>query len=197
LSNRPPWIAALIEQGIPGKAPDSAKVDEGISPSDDIIAHVMDVGANYWSLWNFHDISAANLMSWYKAFPNWFDRINRKIGYCVRPSLIWSYEDKGCLGVIVGFANDGISGVPGVLRVTVESAEGTPLQSGCLDPGYPLPGKIRQAQFVLPKGTKWQGLRLKAEIEVKGMRYPVRWACQQKLNDDGSLTLRANGRHAS
>ena len=94
-----------------------------------MIAHVMDIGANYWSLWNFH---------------------------------------------------------------RVESADGEPIKSGCLDAGYPLPGKIRQAQFVLPQGTKWQGLKLKAEIEVKGMRYPVRWACHQKLNDDGSLTLRAN-----
>jgi hypothetical protein len=24
------------------------------------------------------------------------------------------------------------------------------------------------------------------------MRYPVRWACHQELNDDGSLTLRPN-----
>ena len=197
LSNRPPWIAVAIEQGIPGSAPPSVEANEGISPSDDIIVHVMDVGANYWSLWNFHDISAENLMSWYRAFPAWFDRINRRIGYRVRPSLIWSYEDKGYLGVIVGFVNDGIAGVPGALRVTVESPEGTVLKSGCLDPGYPVPGKVRQAQFVLPKGTKWQGLRLKAEIEVKGMRYPVRWACHQRLNDDGTLTLRPNGRHQS
>ncbi|MFZ0661062.1 MAG: hypothetical protein WAM66_00080 [Acidobacteriaceae bacterium] len=34
----------------------------------------------------------------------------------------------------------------------------------------------------------------KAEIEVKGMRYPVRWACHQKLNEDGTLTLYPNGR---
>jgi hypothetical protein len=27
-------------------------------------------------------------------------------------------------------------------------------------------------------------------IEVKEQRYPVRWACRQKLNEDGSLTLR-------
>jgi hypothetical protein len=27
-----------------------------------------------------------------------------------------------------------------------------------------------------------------------GMRYPVRWACQQKSNADGSLTLRQNVR---
>jgi hypothetical protein len=74
--------------------------------------------------------------------------------------------------------------------VTVESQDGKTLKSGCLDARYPLLGKIWQAQFVLPQGTKWQGLKLKAEIEVKGMRHPVRWACHQKLNDDGSLTLR-------
>ena len=157
-----------------------------------MIAHVMDIGANYWSLWNFHQISAKNLMSYYQAYPAAFDRINRRIGYRVRPSFIWSYKDNGYLGLIIGFANDGIAGVPGVLRVSVESEDGKMLKSGCLDAGYPLPGKIRQAQFVLPQGTKWQGLKLKAEIEVKGMRYPVRWACHQKLNEDGSLTLRPN-----
>ena len=197
LSNRPPWAAVMIEQGLPGQPPDKVPSHEGVSPSDDIIVHVMDVGANYWSLWNFHQISAQNLASYYQAFPTWFDRINRRIGYRVRPSFIWSYEDNGSLGLIVGFANDGIAGVPGVLRVTVENEEGKPLNSGCLDAGSPLPGKVRQAQFVLSQGTKWQGLRLRAEIEVKGMRYPMRWACHQKLNDDGSLTLRANGRHAS
>jgi hypothetical protein len=197
LSNRPSWVAAMIEQGLPGQSPDKVESHEGVSPSDDIIVHVMDVGANYWSLWNFHQINAQNLMSYYQAFPRWFDRINRSIGYRVRPSLIWSYEDNGYLGLIVGFANDGIAGVPGVLRITVESEDGKPLKAGCLDAGYPLPGKVRQAQFVLPRGTKWQGLKLKAEIEVKGMRYPVRWACHEKLNEDGSLTLRANGRHAS
>jgi hypothetical protein len=110
----------------------------------------------------------------------------------VRPSFIWSYRDDGYLGLIVGFANDGIAGVPGVLRVTAESQDGKVLKSGCLDAGYPLPGKIRQAQFVLSNVTDWKGLKLRAEIEVKGMRYPVRWACHQKLNDDGSLTLRPN-----
>jgi hypothetical protein len=192
LSNRPPWIAALLEQGLPGKPPDPGAGFEGISPAENMIAHVMDVGVNYWSLWNFHNISAKNLMTYYQAYPAAFDRINRRIGYRVRPSFIWSYQDKGTLGLILGFANDGIAGVPGVLRVTVENQEGKPLKSGCLDAGYPLPGKIRQAQFVLPNLTDWKGLKLRAELEVKGMRYPVRWACHQKLNEDGSLTLRPN-----
>jgi hypothetical protein len=192
LSNRPPWIAALLEQGLPGKPPDSDAAYEGISPAENMIDHVIDVGANYFSLWNFHQISAKNLMSYYHTYPAAFDRINRRLGYRVRPSFIWSYRNDGYQGLIVGFANDGIAGVPGVLRVTVESQDGKILRSGCLDAGYPLPGKIRQAQFVLPNVTDWKGLKLRAEIEVKGMRYPVRWACHQKLNDDGSLTLRPN-----
>jgi hypothetical protein len=106
--------------------------------------------------------------------------------------MIWTYEDNSYLGLIIAFANDGIAGVPGVLRVTVEGADGRILKSGCLDAGYPLPGKLRQAQFVLPQGTKFTGLKLRAEIEVKGMRYPVRWACRQKVNEDGSLNLRPN-----
>jgi hypothetical protein len=196
LSNRPPWIAALLEQGLPGKPPDPRAAYEGISPAENMISHVIDVGANYWSLWNFHQISANNLMRYYEADRASFDRINRRIGYRVRPSFIWSYEDGGYLGLIVGFANDGIAGVPGVLRVNIESEDGKLLKSGCLDAGYPLPGKVRQAQFVLPQGTQWKGLRLRAELQVKGMRYPVRWACHQKLNDDGSLTLRPNLRQA-
>src|SRR6202161_3025353 len=192
LSNRPPWIAALLEQGLPGKPPDPGGAYEGISQAENMLAHVMDIGANYWSLWNFHQISAKNLMSYYQAYPAAFDRMSRRIGYRVRPSFLWSYRDGGNQGLIAGFANDGIAGVPGVLRVTVESQDGKVLKSGCLDAGYPLPGKIRQAQFVLSNATDWKGLRLRAEIEVKGMRYPMRWACHQKLNDDGSLTLRAN-----
>jgi hypothetical protein len=76
--------------------------------------------------------------------------------------------------------------------VTVETQDGKVLKSGCLDAGCPLPGKIRQAQFVLADVTEWKGLKLRAEIEVKGMRYPIRWACHPKLNEDGSLTQRPN-----
>ena len=78
----------------------------------------------------------------------------------------------------------------GVLRVSFLSKDGKVNVGGSLDAGYPLPGKVRQAKLALPKGTDWKGLRLKAEIEVKGQRCPVRWACRQKLNEDGSLTLR-------
>ncbi len=198
LSNRPPWTAASIEVGTSDGSEKSLRLDEGISYSDNVVSHAQDVGANYFSLWNWHRISAAGLQRYYAAYPKALDRLARHIGYRVRPSWVWTYDERGGPGLIIGFANDGIAGVPGVLRVSILSQSGEELCAGSLDAGYPLPGRIRQALFPLPKGTAWAGLRVKAEIVVKGQRLPVRWACQQKLNDDGSLTLRAtNGLNVS
>jgi len=190
LSNRPPWTAASIEVGISDGAQRSLRVDEGVTYSDNVIYHVKDVGASYFSLWNWHHISADGLKRYYQAHPQALDALARFIGYRVRPSWVWTYEERGESGLIVGFVNDGIAGVPGALRISVISPNGQELCSGCLDPGYPLPGRVRQALLPLPKGASWRGLRLRGEIEIKGQRSPVRWACRQKLNEDGSLTLR-------
>ena len=61
---------------------------------------MIDVGVNYWSLWNFHQINAKNLMTYYQAYPAAFDRISRRIGYRVRPSFIWSYKQDSYTGLI-------------------------------------------------------------------------------------------------
>ena len=65
---------------------------------------------------------------------------------------------------LIGFANDGCAGVPGALRVYVTSDDGKVMAGGSLDAGYPLPGKIRQAQFVLPRGVSWKGLKLRQKL---------------------------------
>jgi hypothetical protein len=54
------------------------------------------------------------------------------------------------------------------------------------------PTGLHQAMMMLPAGAQSEGLRLKAELAVKGVRYPVCWACRQKVNSDGSLTLPHN-----
>jgi hypothetical protein len=190
LSNRPPWTGASVEVGISDGTSETLHIDEGVTYSDNVISHVKDVGASYFSLWNWHRISAGGLQRYYEAHPQALDALARSIGYRLRPSWIWTYEERGEPGLIVGFVNDGIAGIPGALRISVQSPSGQELVAGSLDPGYPLPGRVRQALFPLPKGTAWQGLRLKAEIEVKGQRTSVRWACHQELNSDGSLTLR-------
>ena len=190
LSNRPAWTGVTVE--VPGAdgSPDSLHLDQGVTLTDNVIGHVRDVGAGYFSLWNWHRIRADRLRGYYDQYPDAINALAREIGYRVRPSWVWTYDAGDDAGVILGLVNDGIAGVPGVLRVSVLDASDKVLSTGGLDAGYPLPGKVRQAKFPLPRGTDWRGLRVKAEIEVKGQRYPVRWSCKQTLNADGTLTLR-------
>jgi hypothetical protein len=193
LSYRPAWSAAICEVGFTTGEPNQLRVDEdGITYNEQIISHVADVGVNYLSVWSWHNQSARSILSYYEKFPEPIDAMARKIGYRIRPSFIWTFRRDDVPGLVVGLANDGIAGVPGVLRVTVFSEDTKINVSGCIDAGYPKPIGIHQAMLQLPAGANWEGLRLKAEIEVKGKRYPVRWACRQKLNPDGSLTLRRN-----
>jgi len=192
LSNRPPWIGAVIEVGMSDGSPKSLRIKNGIPYTDNVIAHVKDVSSNYWSLWNWHRIKAEGIMRYYEQYPDAIDDLARSIGYRVRPSWIWHFKKDGYPGLVLGLVNDGVAGVPGVLRVYVYSDDGRVNVGGSLDPGYPLPGKVRQAQFILPKGTDWKGLKVRAEIEVKNVRRPVRWACREKTNSDGSLTLMPN-----
>lgn len=190
LSNRPPWIAAISEIGM--RTLDRLKSHEGVDMNANIISHVIDLGANYWSVWNWHNISAKNILEYYEKNPEPIDEITRRIGYRIRPSWIWHFNKAGHQGLIFGMVNDGIAAVPGVLRLTVFSEDGKVNVSGCIDAGYPKPQGVCQAMIMFPKGVDWKGLRFKTEMEVKGQSYPVAMSCQQKTNADGSLTLQPN-----
>ncbi len=193
LSYRPAWTAAVCEVGFTTGDPGELRTDEdGLTYNEQIIAHAADVGVNYLSLWSWHNQSAASILSYYDKFPQPIDEIARQLGYRIRPSFVWSFTRDGAPGLVVGLANDGIAPVPGVLRLTVASEDRKVQASGCVDAGYPKPSGVHQAMLQLPAGARWEGLRLSAELEVKGVRYPVRWACRQKVNADGSLTLRHN-----
>jgi hypothetical protein len=61
---------------------------------------------------------------------------------------------------------------------------------GNLDAGEPHPGRMRQASIILPQGMDGDQVILRAEIEVKGVRRSVRWACHNRTNPDGSLIIR-------
>jgi len=189
LSNRPAWVSAVIENGISDGTKESLNLINGVSGTDRIISHVMDLGANYYSIWNWHRIRADRILNYYKQFPDMINLLARKIGYRVRPSWIWKFEKDGHQGLVFGMVNDGIAPVPGILRLTVYDDNKNILASGCLDAGYPKPQGVRQAQVILPKGIDWKGLKVKAEIEVKDKLYPVEWSCRENINEDGSLTL--------
>lgn len=192
LGNRPPWIAAAVENTFwAGPGPEPAA--EGVTYTANALAHIAELGANYASLWNWHRIHPRRLLEYYQAAAVPAGRLARRLGYRVRPSLVWSYPEwdhDGQPGLIIGFANDGVAAPPGILRIRLKNPDSGYEISGSLDPGHPLPGKIRQARFPLPRRQDWQNLRLSAEIEVKQVRYPVRWALPQSLETDHSLRLR-------
>ena len=188
LANRPAWLPVVMEDGynrdydVKTIAVDAA----GVNLRENCMLHVLDMGANYWSLWT----EADNLARYNQRYPNGFRALQQRMGYRVRPAWIWQRKRYGTAEIIVGIANSGVAGIPGVLRITIESQDGKFRQSGSLDAGQPHSGKIRQASFILPPGMDGQKLTLRGEIEAKGgVRHPIRWACAQPLNPDGSLTM--------
>ncbi len=92
--------------------------------------------------------------------------------------------------LVLGIVTDGVAGVPGVLGIYAESLDSRIKVGGNLDAGQPYAGQLREASIILPKGMDGQQIILRAELEVKGVHRPVRWACYERTNPDGSLTIR-------
>ena len=187
---RPSHIAFISEVGMSDGTPESLRLENGMPHTENIIAHVRDVGANYWSLWNWHNIHAEHVMSYYRQYPQGIDGLNRVIGYRLRPAWVWTYGEAPQMGLIVGLANDGISGVPGVVRLRLLDESGDTLSTAHLGAGDPIPHQVRLARLELPEGVRWEGTRLQAELIIKGVSHPIRWACREALNPDGSITLK-------
>jgi hypothetical protein len=189
LGNRPPWLPVIMEDGYL-RAYDVTKIpvdDAGVNLRENAMLHVLDLGANYWSLWT----EAENLAMYNDRYPNGFRALEQRMGYRVRPSWVWQRKRFNTFEVIAGISNDGVAGIPGLLRLTLETMDGKFHQSGYLDAGHPYPGKVRQAGFLLPREIDRGELKLTAELESKGhVRRPVQWACAQPLSSDGSLSIR-------
>lgn len=122
-------------------------------------------------------------------YPRGFSALQQSMGYRVRPSWVRQRKRYGSSEVIVAIANDGVSGVPGVLRLSLESMDGKFRMSGGLDAGHPYGGRLREASFVAPREISGQRFRLRAEIETRGVRRPVQWACEQPLDPDGTFLI--------
>ncbi|MCQ2176555.1 MAG: twin-arginine translocation signal domain-containing protein [Bacteroidales bacterium] len=196
MSNRPAWIALFCEAAASGNFTSGADNDIRYDRGEVTISHTKDMGCNYYSLWHAHGINADKLQDFYDHKPDVLNDLSEHIGFRVRPSWIWlSGDGEGHENLIFGMVNDGIAGVPGVLRLTVFSEDGTVNVGGCIDAGYPHPKGIREAMITLPKGVSAArgGLKLKMELEVKGVRYPIPVASDD-ANPDGTLTIHNNNR---
>jgi len=197
LANRPPWLAAVMEDGYFRHYDPAAKsftVDAaGVTVIDKTLLHALDVGANYWSLWT----EAGNLARYRESHPEAFRTLQSRLGWRVRPAWVWQRKRPEAAELVVAFANDGVAGVPGTLRVSVETPDGRVRVGGSLDVGHPHAGRLRQASFILPRAVEGGTVTMRAEIEVKGVRRPARWACAQPVNADGSLPLKLKTRDES
>jgi hypothetical protein len=191
LANRPPWLASILEDGYfrrydtaaPGYLP---KDPAGLNMLEAYMLHALDIGSNYWSLWT----ETANLEKYNQVYPRGFARLRQRLGYRVRPSWVWQRKRYGANELVVAFANDGVAGVPGLLRLNLVTTDGRKLASGCLDAGHPYGGRIRQAAFAVPRDLEGQNVFLSAELETKGgIRRAVRWACEQPLEANGSFRI--------
>src|ERR1019366_4743094 len=58
--------------------------------------HVLDLGANYWSLWT----EGANLKRYHERYPRGFTTLQQRMGYRVRPSWVWQRKRYGTSEVV-------------------------------------------------------------------------------------------------
>ena len=147
--------------------------------------HVLDLRANYWSLWT----ESEHLATYNERYPRGFERLRQNIGYRLRPSWVWQRKRSGTSELVVAVSNRGVASVPGVLWLQIASPDGKFRLKGSLDPGYPLAGGLRLGSFLLPIGYSGN-VNLSAEIELRpGVLKTVVWACEQPVNPDGSISV--------
>jgi hypothetical protein len=187
LANRPPWLAAILEDGylrsydVSKLAVDAA----GVNELENYMLHVLDLKANYWALWT----ESEHLASYNEGFPRGFERLLANIGYRLRPSWVWQRKRSGASELVISISNRGVAGVPGVLWLQIASPDGGFKLRGTLDPGYPHGGGLRLGSFLLPVGYVGK-VNLSAEIEIRpGVLKAVAWACEQPGNADGSISI--------
>jgi hypothetical protein len=187
LANRPPWLAAILEDGY-FRSYDASKLVadvSGVNELENYMLHALDLKASYWALWT----ESEHLISYNEHFPRGFERLQTNIGYRLRPSWVWQRKRSGTSELVVAISNRGVAGVPGVLWLQMESHNGAFKLRGTLDPGYPHGGGLRLASFLLPHGYVGN-VHLSAEIEIRpGVLKPVAWACEQPVNLDGSISI--------
>ena len=187
LANRPPWSAAILEDGYfrSYDASNLAVDAAGVNQLENYMLHVLDVRANYWSLWT----ESEHLANYNERYPRGFERLRQNIGYRLRPSWVWQRKRSGTSELVISVSNRGVASVPGVLWLQIASPDGNFKLKGSLDPGYPLAGGLRLGSFLLPAGYTGK-VKLSAELELRpGVLKPIAWACEQPVDPDGSISI--------
>src|SRR5271170_1056538 len=150
LANRPPWLAAILEDGY-YREHDTSKIEldaAHVNTLENYMLHLLDIKTNYWGLWT----EATNLAAYNEKYPRGFERLRANLGYRLRPAWVWQRKRYGAPELIVAVANRGVASVPGVLWLHLESPDGKLKLRGSLDAGHPYGGGVRQGSLTLPSG---------------------------------------------
>src|SRR5437016_12427846 len=121
LANRPPWLAAILEDGY-FRQYDIAKLkvdSAGVNEMENYMLHNLDLRSNYWSLWTESD----NLRAYDEKYPRGLERLQPTLADRLRPAWAWQRKRYGTSELIVAVANRGIAGVPGILWLTIENQQ--------------------------------------------------------------------------
>jgi len=170
ISNRPPWLAVVMEDGYDRQYELSMR-----ERLESTMLHALDMGANYWSLWT----ESANLERFFAGNPQVLKALQVRMGYRVRPAWVWQRKRRGVNELVMAIANDGVAGVPGILRIDISTPDSRFRASGSLDPGEPRAGRLRQCAFTIPRELEGQSVRIDGSIEIRpGVRRPLAWAIE-------------------
>ena len=115
------------------------------------------------------------------------------MGYRLRPAMFWRREnDDKSQDIAIQLVNDGAGSVPGVLTIKVTYPDGTVVAQD-LPAGAPFKGDPTLYTFRIPEQYKTANekdkIKVTAEIQLRGKRYPVRWAVRQELLNDYEIVL--------
>jgi len=131
--------------------------------------HKLDQGTSYSSV-GFNGVD----YKWFKEnMPEIFDVYNEKLGFRLRPSVVWrcKYPD-GKKSLVMDIANDGCTTPPGVITFKVNAGD-----SACVKvDGGDLGMATHQIEIPLPHNAPFATYKLSAEITLGSKTYPIRFA---------------------
>ncbi len=141
----------------------------------DITAHYVAIGFNPWDVVIAHQHRI-----------ELYDALVGRIGYRLRPSIVWRRVVPEGQELVVALVNDGGADVPGTLTLTASFPDGTS-SSTTLPTGRPVPGDRQLDRLPIPESMHDRGsevdVELSLRVRIRGKEHPVRWAVAQVGRD--------------
>ena len=157
--------AMLFETDVPALD----NVGNGASNPVRMAALKLDQGTSYSAV-GFNGVD----YNWFRDnMPEIFDVYNEKLGFRLRPSIVWrcTYPD-GKKSLVMDIANDGCATPPGVVTFKLNAGDNSFVKVDGGDLGM----ATKQVEIPLPVGSDFTTYKLSAEITLGGKTHPIRFA---------------------